>query len=392
MFLKVNNGKVVNSSGRPVVLRGLNLGGWLMMEGYILGGRNIAERQFKKNLAQKQGQQALGDFTRFWRDTFIQEEDFKAIAAMGLNCVRLPFNYRLIEEGGLKYLKEAVKRCKKYGLWCILDLHAAPGSQNQDWHSDSLGEALLWRDKKSQDKFIKIWQLLSRAFKDEEAVAGYNIVNEPVWDKTRPILELYKRTVSAIREIDKKHIIFLEGNCWSQDIEFLGSPWDDNLVYSVHFYGPLEFTFGFVRDLKYPGNIFGEYWSKAKLKEILKKYQRLQKLWKVPIYVGEFGQNSRCPYCHREFQWTADVLDIFKEFGFHWTYWTYKCVAQATFPDGVYQYQANPAWICRQGPVYGWENFYTLWNKQKIDIVRSWQTSNFTLNKTLYSILKSHSK
>ena len=391
-MLKVTNGKIVDSTGKPVVLRGLNLGGWLMMEGYILGGRNIAERAFKKDLAQKQGKQALKDFTRLFRDTFVQEEDFKTISRMGLNCVRLPFNYRLIEEGGIGYLKKAVERCKKYGLWCILDMHAAPGSQNQDWHSDSLGEVLLWNNKKSQDRFIKIWQLLSREFKDEETVAGYNIVNEPVWGKTQPILELYKKTVSAIRKIDKKHIIFLEGNCFSQEIDFLGPPWDSNLVYSVHFYGPLEFTFGFVRDLEYPGNIFGEYWSKDKLRQVLIKYRRLQKLWKVPIYVGEFGQNSRCSYCHREFQWTADVLDIFKEFGFHWTYWTYKCVAQATFPDGVYQYQANPAWICRQGPVYGWENFHTLWNKQKRDIVRSWQSAHFFPNDTLISILKSHSK
>ncbi len=389
MPLKVKNGKIVDNKGKAVTLRGLNLGGWLMMEGYILGGRNIAERQFKKELAKKQGAAAVKEFTRAFRGAFIREDDLKAISRMGLNCVRLPFNYRLIEEGGLGYLKRTVQQCKKHGLWCILDMHAAPGSQNKDWHSDSLGQALLWKDVKSQKQFIQLWRTLSRVFKAEEAVAGYNIVNEPVWDSDRDILKLYKRTVSAIRAIDKDHIIFLEGNCWSQEIEFLGPPWDDDLVYSVHFYGPLEFTFGFVRDLKYPGDVFGEYWSRTKLKAILSKYRRLQKAWNVPIYVGEFGQNSRCPDCHREFQWTRDVLSVFKEYGFHWTYWTYKCVAQATFPDGLYQYQANPAWICRQGPVTGWENFYTLWNKQKRDIIKSWQTSAFTLNKILSSILKS---
>ena len=388
-MLKVKNTQIMTSTGRPVTLKGVNLGGWLMMEGYILGGRNIAEQEFKKALTLKQGKGALKDFTRLFRDNFIRENDFKKIKDLGFNCVRLPFNYRIIKEGALKYLTDAVRNCRKYGLWCILDLHAAPGSQNEDWHSDSSGQALLWKSKKDQDEFIKIWRLLSRTFKDEEAVAGYDILNEPVWPHNGPILELYKKTVSAIREIDKRHIIFLEGNCWSQRIEFLGPPWDDNLVYSIHFYPPLEFTFSFVRDLKYPGYIFGEYWSKTRLREILEKYYRLQELWQVPIYVGEFGQNSRCAYCRREFRWTQDVLSIFKQFGFHWTYWTYKAVAQSAFPDGIYQYQLNDAWINRQGPVIGWESLYSLWNKRRSDIVKSWQTREFSPNKALITVFKS---
>jgi len=390
-MLKVKNGQIMASIGRPVTLKGVNLGGWLMMEGYIMGGRNIAEQEFKKSLAKKQGKQALKDFTRLFRDNFIRENDFKTISDLGFNCVRLPFNYRIIKEGALRYLEDAVRHCKKYGLWCILDLHAAPGSQNEDWHSDSSGRTLLWKSGKYQDKFIKIWQLLSHKFRNEEAVAGYDILNEPVCQQNRPVLKLYKRTVSAIREIDKKHIIFLEGNRWAQKIEFLRAPWDNNLVYSVHFYPPLEFTFSFVRDLKYPGYVFGEYWSKAKLREILEKYRRLQKLWKVPIYVGEFGQNSRCFCCREEFKWTRDILDIFRQFGFHWTYWTYKAVAQGVFPDGLHQYQPNDAWINRQGPVVGWENFYSLWNKRRRDIVKSWRTREFSLNKALITALRPNS-
>ncbi|PJC47617.1 MAG: hypothetical protein CO035_06010, partial [Candidatus Omnitrophica bacterium CG_4_9_14_0_2_um_filter_42_8] len=45
----------------------------------------------------------------------------------------------------------------------------------------------------------------------------------------------------------------------------------------------------------------------------------------------------------------------------HWAYWTYKAMANSAFPDGIYQYLGNPSWINRQGPVYGFENFYTLW-------------------------------
>ena len=390
MFLEVKDTDIITPSGKPVILKGVNLGGWLMMEGYILGGRNIPEREFKRSFAGKQGATALREFSRLFRDSFIQETDFKIISNLGFNCIRIPFNYRLIQDReGLRYLEKTVEFCRKYRLWAILDLHAAPGAQNEDWHSDSLGEALLWKDKKAQAQFIQIWRFLARKFKNESAVAGYDILNEGVCGNIRIILSLYRKVVRAIREIDKNHIIFLEGNRWAQDIEFLGEPWDKNLAYSIHFYSPLEFVFNFVRNLRYPGKIGNDYWSKARLKNILNKYFRLRKKWHMPIFAGEFGQNSRCPYCHREYSWIRDTLSLFRQYGFHWTYWTYKSIAQGLYPDGIYQYQENPAWVNRQGPVSGWETYYSLWRRHKKEICLSWKTDNFVLNRPLAAILRS---
>ena len=73
-MLRIEGQHIVGSEGQKVRLTGIAIGGWLMMEGYILGGRNIAERAFKKDLAQKQGKQALKDFTRLFRNTFVQED------------------------------------------------------------------------------------------------------------------------------------------------------------------------------------------------------------------------------------------------------------------------------------------------------------------------------
>jgi len=390
MFLRAKDENIVTASGRPVILRGVNLGGWLMMEGYILGGRNIPEQDFRKHLAMRQGNSSLRDFTRLFRDNFIQERDFKLIKGMGFNCVRIPFNFRLIQDKqGIGYLEKAVNFCKRYQLWAILDLHAAPGAQNEDWHSDSLGAALLWQERRFQMQFIKIWQFLAQRFKNEYAIAGYDILNEAVWGSEKVVLGLYKEVIKAIREIDKNHIVFSEGNNWGRDIEFMGKPWDDNMVYSIHFYTPLEFLFAFVRNLRYPGRMGSGYFSKANLRQDLDKYYRLKKKWHLPIYVGEFGQNSRCVYCHKEFGWLKDTLALFKQFGFHWTYWTWKAVAQGLYPDGVYQYQGNPAWINRQGPISGWETYYSLWNKHKKEICASWRTENFIPNQPLITLLKS---
>ena len=125
-FLKVKGTQIVDSSGTPVMLRGVNLGGWLMMEGYMLAGRNIPEKAFKESFEKALGRDALEDFTRSFRDIFIQEEDIKTIKSWGATCVRIPFNYRLIEfeerpyslnEEGLRYLNNAVKWCEEHGLY-----------------------------------------------------------------------------------------------------------------------------------------------------------------------------------------------------------------------------------------------------------------------------------
>lgn len=393
-MLKTENSTIVDSKGRKVFLHGVNLGGWLMMEGYILHGRNIAEKIFKAEFKKRCGRKELDNFTKLYRNNFITEADFKNISSLGFNCIRIPFNYRLIEkEDGLKILKKAVRLCEKYRIYCILDMHAAPGSQNEDWHSDSGGKAGLWKNKRHRKKFFKLWELLADTFKDKQIVAGYDVLNEPVIktsDAGKKLRGLYVELVKRIRAIDKKHIIFLEGNIWSQVLEDIGKPFADNLSYSVHYYHPLEFTFNFHRGLKYPGNISGENWDADTIRKRLEGYYKYSKKWNVPIFAGEFGVTSRYPAgsCG-ELAWVKDTLKCFKEFGFHWTYWTYKAVANNVFPDGIYQYLGNPLWVNRQGPVYGFENFYGLWKKHKKEIVESWKTRNFKKQKGLANLLAS---
>ena len=46
-------------------------------------------------------------------------------------------NPRVLKESGFKHLDRVIDLCAEYGIYTILDLHAAPGGQNTDWHSDS---------------------------------------------------------------------------------------------------------------------------------------------------------------------------------------------------------------------------------------------------------------
>ena len=107
------------------------------------------------------------------------------------------------------------------------------------------------------------------------------------------------------------------------------------------------------------------------------------------MFVGEFGVNFRGGY-FGELDWLRDCLEIFEEWGFSWTYWTYKAVANSVFPDGLIQYRENPPWVRREGPVYGWENYYDLWGKNKREIIQSLNSENFSENKEIIDILKEY--
>lgn len=388
-FLRVKNTKIVDEQGRPIILKGINLGGWLMMEGYILGGRNIPEKDFKKEFQRVLGREALKDFTQAFRNTFIREYDIKDIKQWGANCIRVPFNYRLIESEGLFYLDKIVQWCEKYKLYCIFDMHAAPGSQSQDWYSDSSGKAELFTSNSNRERYLKLWHLIAERYKGSSAVCGYDLLNEPVIeiDKEGILKELYEKAIGLIRSVDKNHIIFLEGNLWGQRLKFLAKPKDSNTAFSIHVYPPLEFTHNFEKDLYYPGKINKVMWNKNRFRTLARPYISLMNKIGVPIYIGEFGVNFRGG-SYGELRWVEDVLELFKEFKFSWTYWTYKAIANPVFPDGVYRYLKNPPWVKREGPVFGWENFYKLWPKEKRRIILSWKTENFIKNKRLYSILE----
>lgn len=399
-FLKVNKTGIVNESGHPVRLKGVSLGGWLMMEGYMLCGRNIPERAFKENFEKALGKDALDDFTRSFRDTFIREHDFKCIKEWGANCVRIPFNYRLVEyenrpfslnEEGLGYLDRAVEWCERNSIYCILDMHAAPGAQNPDWHSDCSGKPELFTDQFNQDRFLRLWHFLAGRYKDSSAVAGYDVLNEPIVGLMQEglVRDLYLRVTKEIRDVDTKHILFFEGTDWAQRIAFLGRPWDANSVYSIHTYLPTDFTFNFVPGLTYPVKAYGVTWNKPALDLLARQYRRFMDRHKVPIYVGEFGIQYRGGH-YNELGWVKDMLYLFDKYNIHWTYWTYKTVANSIFPDGVYRYLHNPPWVHRQGPVSGWETYHALWPQERRDIISSWKTENFELNTKLCSILKEH--
>lgn len=389
-MLKVCGNKIVDGKN-PVRLKGVNFGGWLMMEGYFMHAPNQAVQIFKKDFEDRLGKKALLEFEKKFTDTFIREEDFADVARMGCNCIRLPFNCRLIEAApyeynldGVVYLDKSIRWAEKYGLKIILDLHAVPGAQNHDWHGDSLGLAELWTKRENQKRTFALWKFLADRYRDNSVIAGYDLLNEAVVADPKKLNKFYAELIREIRKVDRNHILFIEGNSWAMDLKCLDDFEDDNWAYSIHFYHPLDFTFNFVPQLHYPLRSQKSIFGKASLKKLVRDYKMFA--GKRPVFVGEFGINSRAGK-YGDDLWLLDVLDCFEDAGLHWTYWTYKALKNHMFPDGIYSYFPNDLWVNRHGPKTGWETWAYLWPKYKKEIVRSWRTEYFDVNESVMKVL-----
>jgi len=228
---------------------------------------------------------------------------------------------------------------------------------------------------------------LADRYKNEETIAGYDLLNESVVADNYFLNKFYEKIITVIRRVDKNHILFLEGNKWATDLKCLKDFNDDNIVLSIHSYEPLDFTFNFVPHLKYPSLER----SADSIRRHLSQYQEISKKKSLPVFVGEFGVNYRDGLFGEDI-WLEDNLKCFKEFGFSWTYWTYKAIKGATFPDGILSYYENPAWVNRMGPRSGWDAYPQYWKTKKKEMISSWKTECFQENKKMTKVLKKYAR
>ena len=345
-MLQVKNGRVVDGSGRPVRLRGTCVGGWMNMENFI-DGYPAAEHSARAALAEVLGPAKAQFFFDRLLDHFLADDDLAFIRRCGANVVRLPLNYRHFEsdvepfrylEAGFARLDRMVEACGRQGLYVILDLHAVQGWQNTDWHCDNANRiSLFWRMPHFQDRFVALWEEMARRYRGNATVAGYNVMNEPVTNTPdgrfgsqytpdwAVINAVYRRVVEAIRAIDPEHIIFLEGDYYSNRFAGLEAPFADNLVYSSHNYSACGFGPG-----SYPSNAPGKPWDRAGQREAFLTHEGPQYARKhnVPLWVGEFGAvyNGPAEEVPDRLRALDDQIDVFEEWGAHWTTWTYKDV------------------------------------------------------------------
>ncbi|QBS36728.1 hypothetical protein E1B22_01260 [Thermaerobacter sp. FW80] len=183
---------------------------------------------------------------------------------------------------GFHHLDRAIAAAREAGIYVILDLHAAPGWQNEHWHSDNAhGVSLLWHDRNYQIRGRELWRHIARHYRGEPAVAGYNLLNEPNAPSIQMLNDLYNEWIAAIREVDPDHIVFLEGNNFSRDFAGLEVDFKDNIVFSSH-----NYTIVTHRARMYPGWIGDLYVDRSFMERTFLEVSRWLIEQDHPAWVG----------------------------------------------------------------------------------------------------------
>ncbi|RMF61071.1 MAG: carbohydrate-binding protein [Bacteroidetes bacterium] len=314
-FFRAAGTEILDPDGQPVVLRGVGLGGWLMPEGYMLHIPGFGSpSDIRAKIEDLIGPEDTDRFFEIYEANYVAEADVAAIADWGFDHIRLPFHYRVFydpdtdtfREEGFALLDQFLAWCKTYGLYVILDMHAAPGAQSEGNIADSDGVARLWTEPDPyQDLTVAIWTEIARRYANETQIIGYDLINEPVTpdeiaDGAQALRDLYERLAGAIRTVDPNHILFIEGNYYATTFDKLFPPFDDNMVYAFH-----------------------KYWNETN-QGTIQYLLDLRDTYQVPLWLGETGENSN--------PWIHETIRLVEGHGIGWNFWTHKKVEAVTSP------------------------------------------------------------
>lgn len=329
-LLKSVGGFLRKQNNKKIVLRGVNLGGWLVQESWMctvngadkawanLDSINALEARFTKKQVQK-----LFDT---YQDNWITVTDLDNLEAMHVNCVRVPFWYRnfmnadgtwitgsnLATNPGIKKLDWIIKECGKRGIYVILDCHGAPGGQSLDHSTGTLGKNELYDSPTDRAIFADMWTKIATRYKESPVVAAYDIMNEPQNNGNTTVANgwaagsdaaltrtysVYNQLYKAIRAVDPTHVISMEaiwtGTCLP-DPKIYG--WT-NLLYQMHLYDT----------------------TKSMIDTRVNELINFQTQYGVAAYAGEFNLGDT----NEEYG-----IDKLNKAGISWTSWTYKGARQ----------------------------------------------------------------
>lgn len=310
-YCKAKNKQIIDQFGQPLFLKGVGIGGWLLLEGYMIKSFQTLDRPRRINeyIADYVGEEYATYFRQAWVKKFFQKKDIQFIKDQGFNCIRIPLDYQFLFEASMtneslkmveehaQILDQIISECKKQKIYVILDLHAAPGGQtgtNIDNSEDDLPRLFL--EPLYQKQTIDIWTKLARRYKEEEYIVAYDLLNEPLpnWfsDYNDCLLPFYQKIISAIRQVDPHHMITLEGLHWSTDLSIFRDLKEDNILLQFH-----------------------KYWSNPDM-ESIKEYLDLRKILQAPLIMGEGGENNLL--------WYSAVFKLYQQLDISYVFWTYK--------------------------------------------------------------------
>jgi hypothetical protein len=310
-YVHTQGTEIVDGSGKPLHLHGINLGNWMVTEGYMwhFEGGPQSTREIEEFTTEMLGPEHAARFWKQYRDTYISREDIHQIKQMGFDSIRIPIHWKLFttdDAEGFTLLDRVIGWCHQEGLLVVIDLHAAPGGQTGANIDDSNGWPWLYTDASMQQQTIDLWKRIAHRYRNETAVMGYDLLNEPLphYPQMRQfdaMLEpLYKRITAAIRTEDKHHAVILGGAKWDGDFMVFGQPFDSNVIYQLHV-----------------------YWTDP-VKASVQRFIDFRDKYHVPIWLGESGENKD--------EWIAQFSRMLEANDIGWCFWPYKKMDATSSP------------------------------------------------------------
>jgi hypothetical protein len=284
---------------------------------------STSPRLINEVFAELIGPDGAMEFWEKFRANYITRDDIRFIRRTGLNSVRIPFNYRLFTpEGhpgiwlkeGFMLLDRVIGWCKEEGLVVVLDMHCAPGGQTGDNIDDSWGYPWLFESPASQERVAEIWRRIAERYRNEPAVIGYDLMNEPIahfldTGALNPkLMPVYRTIIRAVRTVDTHHIIFLGGAQWDTNFGIFTPPFEPGVAYTFH-----------------------RYWVDTS-QSVIQDYVDFQTKNNVVLWLGESGENSD--------EWIGAFRRILERNSIGWCFWPYKkmdaksCMVTFDRPDG----------------------------------------------------------
>ena len=286
--------------------RGVNLGGWM----------------------------SQCDYSDQRLNHFIQEKDIAVIASWGLDHVRIPVDYNVLEKGdgdyidaGFERINKAVAWCGKYGLNTVIDLHKTAGFSFDDGEE----EQGFFESEPYQQRFYHLWeQIASRCAGSPDHVA-FELLNEvtdegyiTAWNR------IAAECIRRIREICPEHIILVGSyhNNSAHAVPALEKPADSRVIYNFHCYEPLAFTHQgapwvpalprdqrlTLEEAQLPADYFDRLFAPA-LQAAREKGAEL--------YCGEYGVIDRVQP-EEAVKWFRMIHAAFEKYGIARSAWSYK--------------------------------------------------------------------
>ncbi|RLN90839.1 hypothetical protein BBJ28_00016070 [Nothophytophthora sp. Chile5] len=208
--------------------KGVNLGGWLVTEHWMTTEEafwsgvdsstlNNGEYSVISNSSDPTAMRTAIDNHH---STFITEADIEAIAAAGLNTVRVPVGWWIVgfdnsDPSGkaewktyptntIQYLDTLItKWAYTHNVAVLISFHAAKGSQNGAEHSspNHPGNAYWSSYTENVANTIEAASFLAARYKNDDAFLGIGLLNEPNSNTDQTVLyQYYEDAYAAIRD------------------------------------------------------------------------------------------------------------------------------------------------------------------------------------------------